>query len=226
MLWAKNVVSKIRQVGVPECFAILGIVLVIAICAINWSFFFRGTVLGASMVGYLLAFLMTCYGLKRQGLGFGRVFFGVAGTAAARWVYEIIYHYSWPDALARVPKDFAYMSTNIVEGRFPLVWSLMMAVVIFTGYRYMSVNKCFWMILLVSAVFFTFWILVGYPQWVHPEWWPLRHPLFYLIPREYRHAPSDVAASAISQVSLILNSITKLSVCALLPSLFLKKEDK
>lgn len=210
-------------IGVYEVPVILAMVTVVAVCAVKRSFFFSGSVLGASLIAYGLAFFLTSYGLKRQGLGFERIFYAVAGAAAARWLFEILYHYAFPISFDTVLKDLENLSTNISESSFPLLWSIMMVIVIFTGYRYMAVGKLLWVSLVASVVSFGFWILIGYPQWVHPEQWPVRQPLIYLIPPKYAHAPNDAARSAISLVSLIVNSTAKVAVCTLLPTLFLRR---
>ncbi len=219
--WGK---AESRSVGIYETLAIVGIVVTIVLCTVKQSFYFSGSVLGASIIAYVLAFFLSSYGLKRQGLGWQRVFFAVAATAAARWLFEIVYHYVFPVTIATVVKNLENLSTNISEGNFPLIWSIMMVLVIFTGYRYMSVGRWFYITLGATAGLFLFWVWIGYPQWVHPEQWPVRHPLIPVIPIKYAHAPSEAAKNYIITTSLIVNSLAKVACCALLPALFLGKK--
>jgi hypothetical protein len=214
---------KFNSLGIYEGLSIGVIIAVVVICVVKKSFFISGSVLGASVIAYIFAFFLASYGLKRQGLGFERIFYAVASAACARWFFEIIYHYAFPGALRDIPRNLAYLSTNISEKDFPLIWSIVMVMIIFTGYRYMAVNKRFWVTLVLSAIFLLFWISIGYPQWVHPEKWPEWRPLIPLIPEEYTHATNEVARSTISNISLVINSITKITVCSLLPALFLKR---
>ncbi len=214
---------KFNSWGFYESLSIGAIIAVGVVCLIKKSFFFSGSVLGASVIAYILAFFLASYGLKRQGLGLVRIFYAVASAAGARWFFEIVYHFAFPGSLFEVPKNLAYLSTNISETDFPLIWSIMMVMIIFTGYQYMAIGKWFWSTLALSAVFLLFWILIGYPQWVHPEKWPEWSPLIPLIPKEYAHAPNEAARSTITNVSLLVNSITKITICAWLPTLLLKK---
>ncbi|OGO20524.1 MAG: hypothetical protein A2144_10780 [Chloroflexi bacterium RBG_16_50_9] len=215
-----------RSIGVFEGASILGMVMVVAVCIAKRSFLFSGTVLGASLIAYLLAFFLASYGLRRQGLGIGRFFYALAGVISGIWLYEIAYHYQFPIHWTKFIKELIYINTNISATNFPLLWSLMMVLVVFAGYRYMSVTKWFWIALLISAGSFAFWIWIGSPQWTRPENWPMRTPLINLIPLEYTHAPNDIAKQTISTVSLIINSFTKIPVCALLSTLFLKNDPK
>jgi hypothetical protein len=219
MLWFKRLTSM----GIYEIPAMLGMIAVAVFCLIQRSFFFSGTVLGASLIAYILAFFLTSLGLKRQGMGPERIFFAVAGAAAARWLFEFIYHYAFPGAIRDIVRDFLNFSTNTSETDFPLIWSVMMIMVVFTGYQYMTVNKWFRVSAAASLFFFLFWILIGYPQWVHPERWPVIHPVIHVIPEGFAHAPDETARTAIINTSLIVNSIAKIAICALLPSLFLNK---
>ncbi len=209
------------SLGVYEVAALLGISAVVAFCVFKRSYFFSGTVLGASLVGYGLAFFLTSCGLKRQGVGWVRVFYAVAGVAAARWLFELCYHFAFPVSFTTVLSNLRDLSTNISETGFPLVWSVMMVMIVFTGFRYMSAGRWFWIALGASGVLFLFWVLIGYPQWVHPEQWPVRPVAIPLIPSDYRHAPTPAARDFISTTSLVINSLTKIVVCAILPSLFL-----
>jgi len=212
------------SIGIYEGLTILGIIIVIAVCAVKRSYFFSGTVLGASLVGYLLAFFLASFGLRRQGLGWERIFYAVASAAAARWLFEIIYHYVFPASPEEFVKDLQNLSTNISETNFPLLWSVMMVMIIFTGYKYMAAGRWFWFAAGATTMFFLFWILVGYPQWVRPEQWPIRHPFIPLISPTYAHAPDTAAMAAISRVSLAMNSATKIAACAVLPLLFFRAD--
>jgi hypothetical protein len=219
----KKAGKSLNSIGIYEVLSLLGILTVIIVCALKRSFFFSGTVLGASLVAYILAFLISSYALKRQGMGFERIFFAVAGAAAARWLFEIVYHYAFPGSLRHLSADLTSFSTNTGGAQFPLIWSIMMVMIIFTGYKYMAAGKWFWITLAVTVVSFGFWLLIGYPQWVHPEQWPFYHPLIQVIPMKYSHSSNELAQSFISNTSLAVNSISKIAVCTLLPVLFLGK---
>lgn len=217
-----------RSIGAFEGLAILAMLVVVAVCIAKRSLFFNNAprtlpVLGASLEGYILAFFITSYGLKRQGLGFERVFYALAATAASRWLYEIAYHYAFLVHMATLLRDIKSLSTNISETSFPLIWSLWVVLVIFTGHKYMSLNKWFYITLASSMMLFLFWIEIGYPQWIHPEQWPYSRHIIYLIPRAFIHAPNGAARSLIFNVSVVIESVTKIIVCALLPCLFLGK---
>ncbi len=212
--------------GIYEILSALTIIVVAAICLAKKSFFISGSVLGASVIAYILAFFVASYGLKRQGLGPVRIFFAVASVACARWLFEIVYHYSFPGTVSQVTKNLAYLSTNISETEFPLIWAIMMIMIIFTGYKYMATGRWFWTTLALSVAFQLFWIFIGYPQWVHPEKWPMWHPLIQLIPAEFMHAPNEPARNTIATVSLIVNSLSKILICMWLPTLFLKIKSK
>lgn len=222
--------SLLRTVITPEGFAIAAIVAIVAVCVVRQSFLLRGTVLGATLVGYLLAFLITCYGLKKQGVGFfTRTFYGGIAIVSAYWFFEILYHYSYPGthSLSRLWRDLAHMSTWTQNGQFPIIWSTLGFFIFFAGLRYMSVNRWFFLALFASVVSYTFWIMIGYPQFADPEWWPVYKPVFWVIPHAYRNAPTEAAAHTISLVAEVVNSIAKVLVCCILPALFLgKKHDR
>jgi hypothetical protein len=213
---------KLAALGFYEILSLAAMVAVIVICLIKKSFFISGTVLGASAIAYLLAFFLASFGLKRQGTGMVRIFYAVAAAACARWHFEIVYHYTFPGTVHEVARNLAYLSTNISETNFPLIWAVMMVMIIFTGYKYMAAGRWFWTTLALSGVFLLFWIFIGYPQWVHPEKWPMWQPLIPLIPPEYTHAPNEAARGTIVTISLIVNSLAKIVICAWLPTLFLK----
>jgi hypothetical protein len=156
----------------------------------------------------------------------GRIIFITAGAAAARWLFEIIYHYAFPGSLKQLSGDLTSFSTDTGGAQFPLIWSIMMVLVIFTGYKYMAVGKWFWITLAAAVISLGFWLLIGYPQWVHPEQWPYYHPWIQMIPMEYSHSSSELARTFISNTSLGVNSISKVAVCTLLPVLFWGKRHR
>ena len=221
-----NPVKRLSGIGIYEIIAVLAMLAVVIFCLVQRSYFVRGYVLGASIVAYIMAFFLASFGLKKQGMGLERIFFAVAATAASRFLFEIVYHYSFPVNGREIINNLANFSTNTSEANFPLIWAVMMVLVIFTGYKYMQVTRWFWIAAGISAVLMGIWVFSGYPQWVHPGQWPIRSVLIPLIPQEYAHAPTEIAHAAITNVSLILNSLAKIAVCSLLPALFINKSGK
>ena len=90
----------------------------------------------------------------------------------------------------------------------------------------MAVGKWFWITLAAAVISLGFWLLIGYPQWVRPEQWPYYHPLIQMIPMEYSQSSSELARSLIANTSLVVNSISKVAVCTLLPVLFWGKRHR
>lgn len=204
-----------------ELVAIIGIFIVTGYSLLNRSFVLIINILSASVIGYLLAYLVASWGLKMQGVGNKRVFFALAAMIASIWLFEFVYHYSFPNPNLVGDISFIAPTTDPVGGRFPLVWALIMMAIIFTGMEYMTLNKWFNMAILATILSFGIWILAGFPIFTHPEWYPTSQPLITLLSPTQVH--TQTGQKMISLAGEILNSISKIPTSLILPTLFIKK---
>ncbi|MGD1119261.1 MAG: hypothetical protein ABR886_07210 [Dehalococcoidales bacterium] len=216
--------KKLLNYFTLEYLILLGILVVIAICIFKRSFFVSGATLGASAIGWLSAALLASYGLKKQGMKLSRIFYVLATMVTAIWLFELLYHYSYGISWSIFSEDIRYISVYTTDRVFPLIWSLMMISMVFTGYKYMNVGRWFWITLIVSLALFLFWIWIGFPQWSHPDWFPTHKQIIPLIPRSYKNAPTETARNYIYHVSLVINSAAKIAISILPSTLFLGKD--
>jgi hypothetical protein len=135
------------------------------------------------------------------------------------WLYEIIYHFSFPGTLniKNIVNGLLTFNFNTTNSVYPLVWSIIIVVLPFMGIKYMKLNWIFIGVFAFSVMSFLFWVLIGYPNLFNPEWWPASQPHINLLPLELKHTASPV----IVFWGDFFNSLTKILV--VVPSLLFLK---
>lgn len=164
------------------------------------TLFIEYHVLVASLVAPALALVLASRGLRFQGVGSERIFIGLSAAVSGLWLFEILYHYSYPGSLMAFPTNLKTLRTNTGVGNyFPLPWSLIMVVLPAVAYRRMSINPFFLVLLAATVVSFFLWTEAGYPQF-------------------------PFATGRLAFVAAVYNSIAKGAVCLVPASLFLPTE--
>ena len=176
-------------------------------------------VLTSSVVVYGLAFVLSEFFLRRQGVGFERYLIALAAVASGIWLQQGLYHFGYADA--RTPTAVANtlftlnFNFNTSAQTYPLYWNLIMVSLPFVGYRYMRLNRYFVAATLVSAAVYLLWVYAGYPQFFAADWYPSSPIAVPLIP---------LNSSAIRLGGFIFNSA--FMVVALLPALLFHPKPK
>jgi hypothetical protein len=118
------------------------------------------------------AFLISYFSLKRQRVGKEAFFLSLCSLASGIWLYEIGYHYAYGPNLEQIILDASRIDfSGTSHGSysvFPLLWSIMMILLPFAGYRFMRVNWFFFFAFVGGFVVFALWILLGFPQFFAP----------------------------------------------------------
>ena len=140
--------------------------------------------------------------LERSLISFDVLFSGV-------WLFEIFYHYGWntPFSLPWLNGLWLDLVTiNVSLGAssvatFPLVFSLFVVSTPLIAYRYITINKAFIIVSVVSVVAFVTWVLLGYQQfWCLCEY---KSVFGFYFPD-----------SQIEWIGYVMNSISKLFIVA------------
>ena len=183
-------------------------------------FVFTQNVLYASILVMVSSPCISFYFLRKQGAGLIESFgISVAAMVSGIWLYEIFYHFSYPDTLTikNITGSILTLNFNTTNSVYPLTWSIIMTILPLSGIKYMKINYVFIGVLIFSIVSFYFWISVGFPQFFSPEWWPCSTPYINLIPLDLAHTASPI----ITFWGGLINSITKILVT--LPALLFIK---
>lgn len=187
-------------------------------------FVFGQGVLYASIFFMGSSFGISFYFLRKQKVKLIESFcLSLAAMVSGIWLYEVVYHFSFPDTLTikNIVNGLLTFNFNTTHNIYPLLWSIIMVVLPFTGIKYMKPNWIFGGVFVFSVASFLFWVLVGYPNLFNPEWWPASQSHINLIPPELKHTTSPV----IIFWGGFFNSITKILV--VVPSLlFIKTKTK
>lgn len=160
------------------------------------TFFIASGVLTASVVGPAFAMVVASRGLRMRGVGFERVFVGLACSVSGIWLFETLYHYGWNGTFTALSTNLLTFNIDTGMGNyFPLPWAIIMIVLPAVAYKRMNVNVIFVLLLLGTLAGFWAWTNAGYPQFTYS-------------------GPDSLQGA-------IYNTVTKLLVCLLPASLFL-----
>jgi hypothetical protein len=198
----------------------LGIIGVLIYAALTLQFFVAGGALTyPSLISYALCFMLTSLFLNRQGLKFiDRIFYCFATMASGIVLFEMVYHYaygvlSFNDFLHY---ELFFLGNQSANGYFSLDWYLVILVVPFIGWRYMSLNKILFGVTIFSAFVMFFWVATGYPQPLYPQWFPAYSTLINVIQK------GDT--SQIVFYGELFNGLAK--IIAIIPALLFYKVDQ
>ncbi|HVA83262.1 MAG TPA: hypothetical protein VNF06_03805 [Candidatus Aquilonibacter sp.] len=194
--------KQIKQNRIELLLLVIIIALILSALA-RQSFLLYGQVLYASVISYILAFLVAIHFLNKKKVGRERYFIGLYAVVSGVWLYELVYHYLFPGQ--SVISDFLSFTINI-SSTFPLIWGILMMALPLIAYKYMRINLYFLAAIAVSMLFFLIWYLIGFPQFISPEWYPINPPYIVLIPLQYAHTSNYL----ITFWGSLLNSLSKL----------------
>ncbi len=134
----------------------------------------NASILYAAILGMAGAFFITYFSLRKQKVGKESFFLGLCSLASGIWLYELVYHYAYGPNLEQIVLDFERIDfSGTSHGSysvFPLMWSVIMILLPFAGYRWMRVNWYFFIAFFGAFGFFIVWILMGFPQFFAPGW--------------------------------------------------------
>ena len=150
------------------------LILVSAICLIAYSSFMWLTTFTVWGLGGVFWSSWITFGTVYVGV---EIFLRISGVSVAErfiisltsmvsmiWLYEILYHFSyWNSWNYGVFLYFLLESNNIF-----LIYGLV-SLTALSGYKYMKLNRWFWIVLLTMASFWVFWITIGFPQFEFPN---------------------------------------------------------
>ncbi|MCL4355978.1 MAG: hypothetical protein M1311_05255 [Thaumarchaeota archaeon] len=148
---------------------VLGILWVIGKSFLTSSFIYSENTLAATIIASLLAYLIVSRRLRSKGLSFERVLLALSAVVGGIWLYEILYHYAYVSTISAIFDNLTTLNINTGMGTyFPLPWAIVMVAMSLVGFRYMRLNKGFYLCVLLTAVAFAIWVAIGYPQWLYP----------------------------------------------------------
>jgi len=141
-------------------------------------------------------------------------------------LYEIAYHYGF--GLGPLVGDLTTLDIQFVSSvhpQFPLLFASVVVCAPLLAWKYISINRPFLIALSISIALFFIWVIIGYPQFANPTWWPTQKMIIWVFPKSYINAPTLAAEEAIENAGYWLNSLTKL--LAVVPAfLFYPKKSK
>jgi hypothetical protein len=123
-------------------------------------------------------------------------------------LYEIVYHYGF--GLSPLVGDlttFDIQFVSSVHPQFPLLFASVVVCAPLLSWKYISINRPFLIVLSASIALFFVWIIIGYPQYTNPTWWPTQKMIIWVFPKSYINAPTPAAQEAIETVGYWLNSL-------------------
>jgi len=166
-----------------------------------WTPFFGAQ--SSSIIFFSLVFIGVAILLAGRGVPDLETFsIALATTVSAIWLYELIYHYSFPVYFNyfRFPFfDFNDAHTLLLEGATSLL--------VLAGYKYARLrgNNVFWLLVLAFFATYTAWLLIGFPQFdgtfTLPRYLQVGNPFF---------------------AGYILNRVSKLLLCLSWVALYLR----
>jgi hypothetical protein len=130
----------------------------------NWQFF-TDQVLWASVVAYVLCFVLTMVFLRKRVKPLENILVSLVTMFSGVMLYEIVYHYSWSEAdtLARIWQDISWFTLGGTTA-FPLLFYTSVMLAPLLAWRYITLNKAFAAILATGVAFFVVWVGLGFQQ--------------------------------------------------------------
>ena len=124
-----------------------------------------GGVFWSSWITFGTVYLGVAIFLRINGVSVAeRFIISLTSTISMIWLYEILYHFSyWNSWNYGIPPYFLLKSNTIF-----LFYGLI-ALTALSGYKYMKVNRWFWIVFLAMASVWIFWITMGFPQFESPN---------------------------------------------------------
>jgi len=166
----------------------------------------HSSMLYGSLFSMIAAYLISYFSLRKKKMGNEALFLSLGSLASGIWLYELVYHYAYGSTLSQFLLDAQRIDiSGTTGGVFPLAWAIIMILLPFAGYKWMSVNWFFIGATVAGFSFFVLWILVGFPQFDHVDWssaWT-NYKQVIPIPEQSRLV-----------VAFVLNSLSKILVCA------------
>ena len=150
------------------------VILASAVCLIAYSAFMwlttfnvwgLGGVFWSSWITFGTVYLGVEIFLRISGISVAeRFIISLTSMVSMIWLYEILYHFSyWNSWNYGIFPYFLLESNNIF-----LIYGLV-SLTALSGYRYMKLNRWFWIVFLAMASLWAFWITIGFPQFEFPN---------------------------------------------------------
>jgi len=80
------------------------------------------------------------------------------------WLFEVLYHFSFWNSWNYGTPPYFFLNANTIFLNYAII-----SLTALSGYRYMKTNKWFWLTLIATAIFWIFWITIGFPQYSFPH---------------------------------------------------------
>jgi len=149
------------------------IILVSAVCLIAYSSFMwvtfdvwgLGGVFWSSWITFGTVYLGVEIFLRISSVSVAeRFIISLTSMVSMIWLYEILYHFSYWNSWNYGNFPYFLLKSNTIFLFYGLI-----SLTALSGYRYMKVNRWFWIVLLTMAILWVFWITIGFPQFESPN---------------------------------------------------------
>ena len=128
--------------------------------------------------------------LRKRAKLFDSAIISALAMTSGIWLYEIAYHYSW--GLDGLLSDLSRASIALGgDVPFPIYFAGFLVALPLVVRQYVTLNRPFFVIAVISAVLFAVWLAIGFPQFwcicsyepVWGVWWPRAsvEPLGYVM---------------------------------------------
>lgn len=119
----------------------------------------------SSWMTFAFVYLGTAVFLRITGVSVVESFIiSLTSTISMVWLYEIFYHFSFWDSWNYGKPPYLFLKENVMFLNYGLI-----SLSALSGYKYIRINRWFWLILLAMAVLWIFWITIGFPQYEFPQ---------------------------------------------------------
>jgi len=124
-----------------------------------------GGVFWSSWMTFAFVYLGVAVFLRITGVSAAESFIiSLTSTVSMIWLYEIVYHFSFWNSWNYGRPPYFLLEENTIFFNYGLI-----SLSVLSGYRYIKMNKWFWLALLAMTVLWIFWITIGFPQYEFPD---------------------------------------------------------
>jgi len=110
---------------------------------------------------FAFVYLGTAVFLRINGVSAAESFIiSLTSAVSMVWLYEILYHFSFWNSWNYGKLPYFFLKGNVLFLNYGTI-----SLTALSGYKYLKVNKWFWLTLIAMMALWLFWITIGFPQY-------------------------------------------------------------
>jgi len=124
-----------------------------------------GGIYWSSWMTFAFVYLGTAVFLRINGASATESFIiSLTSAVSMVWLFEVLYHFSFWNSWNYGNPPYFFLNANTIFLNYAII-----SLTALSGYRYMKTNRWFWLTLIAMAIFWIFWITIGFPQYSFPH---------------------------------------------------------